>query len=1003
MRVLERKRLEDRDAKRALEQAQQDRDKYQGIIEKLQKKYQPQQQELADLRKSLADAEARSTQVDRFHAEHESIMEMALLDKEMAEETAEALKAELDSLRARQEEMELELEVLRDENDEFSKEMSPEERTSAGWLQMEKENDRLRNALLRLRDLTHDREEELKGDVAELQSQVEGLEKLKHHFDETNEKRLVSEATADDLRQQLEAALGAEEMIEGLTERNMGLQERMDELRGTIDDLENIRELNDELEVNHVEAEKQMQEEIDFKDALIVDRERIAKQQQAALDDADYTINRFRELVTQLQSDLQDMQASKQLSDTEASDLESKSRAMMDLNLRLQSSAAKTQVKTIDLELRRLDAQEASEHLAIVQLFLPEAFHAERDSVLALLRFKRINFKATLLQAFIKERVSSFGVRGEDEDVFAAIDVLNHLVWISGMAQRFVSSICTCSMEDFAKYESALYELEPVERALNGYIDALRRDDVREKDMAEELQRSMAVMLHLAGIHVKDDVGSHADDLIMRTSCLQNQLEGAASALGVVRGMIASKLPTNQAGDDDEESASDTKLILNRADALITHARSAKVMIGKTHRALSELQERSLTLEVSCTESFQRAEHVARQIAEYTRSLGESLQTLFGEEGRIDPFDVAEVASTISRDATSAFGLPEPEAGPFTGLAGSLRTLSGVLANLSALPSDLDNTVEFERAPAPWKSRAEELKQHKLTAQETEAELARAVDSLRERDIQVKSKVTELEEQSVRIEMLEARMREASKRSVRIAELERAVHEAKEGEKRARLEHDRAKREAQGELERVRDELSRVSEREPRAGAGADLDGHAMGAGARLASKTQEHRIASLQAAVRFLKDENERLRLPAADAPQAVAQSLDWLREPLLGPGTERQRRQEALRREGRDVLQRLLGLAASATVVDLEALPENKLAWRPARESSRWQVERRKEEWEAWRDWRDGVVRDVRGTRQRRRQLHTAAAMEDGMKTEGHGGVKIVTPISGDVKLAT
>lgn len=958
VRLLERKRAEDRDVKRGLEQAQQERDKYQGIIEKLQKKYQPQQQEIADLKKALGEAESRFQSVEEMQAEHDSIMEMATLDKEMAEETAEQLKLQLEEIRANHEELQLEVELLRDENTEFSKEMSPEERTSAGWLQMEKENERLRNALLRLRDLTQDRELELKEELEGLKGQAKEFETITGQYDETKEKLLTSEATADDLRQQLEAALGAEEMIEELTERNMGQQESINELRATIEDLENLRELNDELEVNHVEAEKQMQEEIDFKDSLLLDRERTAKQQQEALDDADYTINRFRELVGQLQSDLQDMQASKQISDTEAADLSSKSRAMLDLNMKLQSSAAKTQVKTIDLELRKLDAQEASEHLAIVQLFLPEAFHAERDSVLALLRFKRIGFKASLVHSFVKERIASASARGFDDNVFPACNVLDKLTWVSGMADRFVNSICSCSVEEFANYEGALYELEPVERALNGYIDGLRRDELKERDMSQELQRSIAVMSHLASLHVKDDLASHADDLLMRSLYLQSQLESTASALGLTRTLVETKLPkpADDENDEDEDGPSDTSIILNRAEALISHARSAKVMAGKTHRALSDLQARSLTLEATCTDTFVSVETIANQITDFSRHAGDALQTLFGEEGRSEPFTSHEVSSALSRAATSAFSLSNSEAGPFTALAGKLRDLSDVLADLASLPTDLDNTVEFERAPAPWVARAEQLKTTKLTAQDTEAELSRARETLRERDVVVKEKETELEEQSVRIEMLEARMKDASKRSARIAELEKTLHDAKDGEKRAKAELATAKKEAQSAVERARDEMARVAEQR---GVKADetLDANAMGTGAQLTLKRQEHQITSLQGAVRYLQSESHRLRNPPPNNTHE-ATTLSWLHEPLLPP-----RPTEPASREAKQVLNRLLALGSKEhpQLVDLTSLPENKLAWRPVRESSRWKVQRAREEWEGWRGWRREVVREA------------------------------------------
>lgn len=921
--------------------------------------------------------------MEELQAEHDSVMEMALLDKEMAEEMAEGLKAELDALRAKQEELEMEVELLTDENAEFSKEMSPEERTSAGWLQMEKENERLRDALLRLRDLTQDREAELRDQVHDLEAQVKEFEAFSKQFDETKERLLASEATADDLRQQLEAALGAEEMIEELSERNHNMSEKLDELRGTIEELEDLKELADELEVNHVQIHKELVDEIDFKESLLLDRDRTAKQQQDALDDADHTIHRFRELVTQLQDDLKDMQASKQISDTEAADLSTKSRAMLDLNLKLQTSATKTQVKTIDLELRRLDAQEASEHLGIVQLFLPDAFQAERDSVLALLRFKRIGFKANLVQGFVRERIASFGTRGLDESVFAACDVMDKLTWVSAMSDRFVNAVCTCSVEEFASYEGALYELEPVERALNSYIDALRRDDLKEKDMADELQRSVAVMAHLASLHVKeDDLASHGDGLLMRTQCLQSQLDSTASALGATKTLLENKFRVSEDKDQDddesdehEESISDAKQIIARIESLISQARGAKVMAQKTHRALSDLQIRSLTLESSCTDLFDSAESAAKQISTFGRQVGDDLQVLFGEEGRIEPFAPHEVASAISRAATAIFSLSSPEAGPFVALAERMRILSDSLADVASLPTDLDNTVEFERAPAPWVARAEQLKLTKLTSIDTEAELSRARETIKEREVVLREKNTELEEQSVQIEMLEAKMRNASKRSAEIAKLEHDMHEARDAEKRAKAELAQARKETEQAVERARNESDRLAEQRGKRSSGPALDSNAMGAGAQLTMDRQEHQITSLQGAVRYLQTENQRLRLPP---PGSVASSNNWLHQRLIQAKTDKLKRQEALHKEGKDVLARLLhlGTTGSPHVVDLTLLPENKLAWRPAKESSRWKVESRREDWEAWREWRRDLVRKAAVGAPRRVQKTTKSA---------------------------
>ena len=66
------------------------------------------------------------------------------------------------------------------------------------------------------------------------------------------------------------------------------------------------------------------------------------------------------------------MRSSQQLTEAEAEELSARSRSMMDINMKLQLTAAKAQNKTIDLELGKMEAQEATEHLQIVQVRLSQ-------------------------------------------------------------------------------------------------------------------------------------------------------------------------------------------------------------------------------------------------------------------------------------------------------------------------------------------------------------------------------------------------------------------------------------------------------------------------------------------------------------------------------------------------------------------------------------------------------------------------------------------------------
>ena len=86
-----------------------------------------------------------------------------------------------------------------------------------------------------------------------------------------------------------------------MTEKNLALAERVDEQRARIEDLEELREVNEELEENHLMTERELREEMEFKESLI--REQTKRIQTAEETNLDYesTIMRFRELVLSLQ------------------------------------------------------------------------------------------------------------------------------------------------------------------------------------------------------------------------------------------------------------------------------------------------------------------------------------------------------------------------------------------------------------------------------------------------------------------------------------------------------------------------------------------------------------------------------------------------------------------------------------------------------------------------------------------------------------------------------
>lgn len=974
IRMLEKKRLEDRERLKEIEHVKGERDKFKLVCDKLQAKIQPQVQEINELRKEIAEEKRRREEVEEQQVEHDHVLENATMDQLIAEEQAEVMRYELEALKAKAEELELEVEVLREENNELGGEMSAEEKAGQGWIAMERNNERLREALLRLRDITQETEEDLKHQIKNLETDLNELTGIKELYEECKSKLATSESQVEDLRQQLDNALGAEDMIEELTERNMSMAEEIEEMKAVIEDLEALKDLNDELEINHVETEKEMQEDLDFKDTVINEQARRAQETAEQMGDMEYTLSRFRELVTNLQGDLEDMRASHAVTETEAEKLNMSSRAMMDLNMKLQLSAQKTQVKTIELELRRLEAQEASDHLNIVQLFLPEGYATEKDSVLAFLRFKRVGFKANLLHSFVKERILSVP-QGHEDDIFAACDVLDKLAWVSAMCSRFVAAICHCSTEAFAKFEGALWELEPVERALNAWIDGLRRDELKEKQCASDLQRTVALMSHLAEIHIQQGIENFGDEILMRTLTMQSHLESTASALTATKKMVDTAIP---ASDDEDEGLA--QQFSKKFESIINATRSAKVIVTKAVRSLEDLKTRSLSLPLDTLEQFETCESATKTLALFIRTVGLDLHTLLSEEGRQEQFTWDEIQKTIERTTKTIF--ETEESSPFSSFSRRLASLTKDLSSLADLAGDIEITAEFESAPNPWVVRSKELTSLRTVPVDAEEEMRRLREDNHERLRTIALRDQTLEEQSVKIELLESRMRDSHKKAEKITHLESKISGLKEREKELEQQLEAQTRElAATEAEkdrwqRLAGESRPVAEIVPGSREGKE---RAVATATEITALRSE--ITALQSAVRYLRDFARRAKL----SPMEV-NNLSWLYEPLLPAKSEKVQRKELVVAEGKDVLGELLNLCGESRLFELGKEPRNRLAWRPVRSTPGWHVCKQRERWEEWRGWEEEVKSKanmvVKNEKSRysksRRGLQTVARMD-------------------------
>jgi dynactin 1 len=114
IRVLEIKRADDARHVKELETKLSEAETFVALRPKLQAKLMQQQTDLIAVRRELADARQLSELVETRNLDALEQLEMTMLDKEVAEERAEAAESELEELKEKLAVVEVELEVIKE-------------------------------------------------------------------------------------------------------------------------------------------------------------------------------------------------------------------------------------------------------------------------------------------------------------------------------------------------------------------------------------------------------------------------------------------------------------------------------------------------------------------------------------------------------------------------------------------------------------------------------------------------------------------------------------------------------------------------------------------------------------------------------------------------------------------------------------------------------------------------------------------------------------------------
>lgn len=454
------------------------------------------------------------------------------------------------------------------------------------------------------------------------------------------------------------------------------------------------------------------------------------------------------------------------------------------------------------------------------------------------------------------------------------------------------------------------------------------------------MNRSIALMDHLAEVHITEGLEQHADEIQMRASMLHSHLESAATALTHLK--TISKLEVTPSHDDTDDEDDEAQILLRKTDDLLSQIRSAKVVSSKAIRQLEELKSRALTLDQTTSPAIEQTQLSVSDISSSIRATGVSVSQLLNEEGRTIPLAYSEITSAIFSGGT-----------PFSNLTSKTTSAMAQLQTVYSLTSSLTQTVEIPTPapPPPWQLLAQKIRDEAAASVAHEAEFFQMKREVQDRNAALAMRDKIVEEMTVKVEVLEKRAGETGGRREQVRELETALQAARTKEK----DFSSKLSELQKELRSLEDERQKWKKDPTTLTATVTQSAQGTGTDLPLSALTTAHiqllksQISTLESTIRYLRREVH---------AQHIDSSLAFLSEPLIQPKAPDQ---SLLQTEARDVLKEMLHLVTQPEnqLMKLKVPQrDERLKWRPAKETAAWQTSRLTEEWEGWREWKDDLT---------------------------------------------
>lgn len=760
---LEKQHSESQERLKELSRAEVDRDRYHGIVQKLQAKCQAYHQESSDLKEQLKALQSDNDRLTKEGQDHEFDLEDALLEKEMAQERAEQNESELEMLRAKVEERDLELEILREEAEAFTADMSEEEKEQAGYYRLQHENERLREALMLLKEVTEEEAHKSKVRIDELEEDASQLEVLRTEHGTLQHHLAEVQGIIEHLKAQVNDRNELEDVVEELGNKNAELERTVSDQREAIIELKSLSELNEELLEQQDEESKELRAELEAKEMELQQQGEDVLEQTTRVSDQEETITKFRDLVVELLAQIKEAESSKTMTEAQVNDTTGRINEVMDVNRRLRAAEVNATSKEITSELRQLKADQTTEMLRILSETQSQEF-GRSEPMQAYFAAKRITFKTNVLSNLLLNADKHTDHKGSVEEASSkmfCVEASYYLANLRNGSERISSAMAVSTLPQFATFGPAHAELIDVERKLDQGLEALKADRVSFSDMAKSFGGSTEVYKAVFASHQAGLAERPEDETILRVRSIAASLTYLESTCMAMTTMLESLASTS------EELADEAQHVLEQLAVPSATCTKGMLAAAKLLKTCSDRRGDGLYPQFngdrdSVTEVDDYLSKATRDAARWTHDVLEVLTRSIDPDGTVlAPVDLKSLLMSYWEDRMN-----------------KLNSIVPSLSSWNEYALLLKDNIEIQHGPAPWTEKAKEIEATRKQVDEAATKLQSITAEHQATLLKLHEREQIIETKELEIEHLAAKNREAKTKSEDVQRLQEEIEQA---------------------------------------------------------------------------------------------------------------------------------------------------------------------------------------------------------------------------------